>query len=99
MSYGYDYSPAASAARSERAAFIRRTYAHVAGAILALVGLEALLLNTVNHQAVLQLMLGNRLTWLVVLLCFMGAGWLAQSWASSESSRGIQYLGLGLYVV
>jgi FtsH-binding integral membrane protein len=99
MSYGYDYSPAASAARSERAAFIRRTYAHVAGAVLALVGLEALLLNTVDHMTVLRLMFGAPYSWLVVLLCFMGAGWLARVWASSDTSRATQYLGLGLYVV
>ena len=99
MSYEFDHSLAATAARSERAAFIRRTYAHVAGAVLALIGLDALLLNVVDHRAVVELMLGNRLTWLVVLLCFMGAGWLAQTWASSETSRGVQYLGLGLYVV
>jgi FtsH-binding integral membrane protein len=35
---------------------------------------------------------------LFVLLAFMGASWLAQTWAQSDSSRGMQYLGLGLYV-
>src|SRR5262249_2648929 len=30
---------------------------------------------------------------------FFGASWLAQSWAQSGSSPGLQYLGLGLYVV
>ena len=34
-----------------------------------------------------------------VLAAFMGASWLAQTWARSESSPGTQYLGLGLYVV
>jgi FtsH-binding integral membrane protein len=99
MSYGYEHSLAARAAGSERAAFIRRTYAHLAGAVLALIGIEALLLNTVDHRTVLQVMVGSRISWLVVLLAFMGAGWLARSWASSQTSVGMQYLGLALYVV
>jgi FtsH-binding integral membrane protein len=99
MSYGLDYSLAAQAAGWERAAFIRRTYAHLAGAILAFAGLETLLINTVDHQAVLRLFLGGRLTWLIVLGAFMVAGWVAQTWAQSDTSRALQYLGLGLYVV
>jgi FtsH-binding integral membrane protein len=35
----------------------------------------------------------------LVLLVFMGAAWIARAWASSNSSRGMQYLGLALYVV
>ncbi len=99
MSYGFDYSLAAQASSSDRAAFIRRTYAHLAGAILAFAGLETLLINTVDHQAVLSLFLGGRLTWLLVLGAFMVAGWVAQAWARSETSRGLQYMGLALYVV
>jgi FtsH-binding integral membrane protein len=100
MSYGYDYSVAARAAGSERALFIRRTYAHLAGAILAFMGIEALLLNVLSNDAQLQIlrMMGGY-GWLFVLFAFMGASWLAQTWAQSDSSRGMQYVGLGLYVV
>jgi FtsH-binding integral membrane protein len=101
MSYGYDYSVAARAASSDRAAFIRRTYAHLAGAILAFMGIEVLLFQVLGQQGqveVLRLMLGGRISWLVVLLAFMGASWLAQVWARSDTSPGLQYLGLGLYV-
>jgi len=82
-----------------RATFIRRTYAHLAGAILAFVGLEALLLSVVNEQNILQIFGRSRYSWLFVLLAFMGASWIAQMWARSETSIGLQYLGLGLYVV
>jgi FtsH-binding integral membrane protein len=101
MSYGYDYSVAARAAGSERALFIRRTYAHLAGAILAFMGIEALFLNVLSNDAQLQIlrMMTGGYGWLFVLLAFMGASWLAQTWAQSESSRGMQYVGLGLYVV
>jgi len=100
MSYGYDYSVAARAAGSERALFIRRTYAHLAGAILAFMGIEALLLNLLSmdqQKMILDTMGGYG--WLVVMLAFMGASWLAQTWAQSETSSAMQYMGLGLYVV
>jgi hypothetical protein len=99
MSYGLDYSMAAQAAGWERAAFIRRTYAHLAGAILAFAAIETVLINVVDPQQVLSLFLGTRYTWLLVMLAFMAAGWVAQTWARSDTSRGLQYLGLGLYVV
>lgn len=99
MPYELDYRVAAETGAGERAAFIRRTYAHVAGAVLALIGLETLLLNTVDHRTVLELMWGSRLSWVVVWVAFMAAGWVAQAWASSNTSTTLQYLGLGLYVV
>src|SRR6185437_15884501 len=37
--------------------------------------------------------------WLVVMFAFMGASYLAQTWAQADSSPGMQYMGLGLYVV
>jgi FtsH-binding integral membrane protein len=99
MRYELEYPIAAEAARSERAAFVRRTYAHLAGAILAFMGLEALLLQAFTPQEVLGLLGTSRLSWLLVLLGFMAAGWVAQMWAQSSSSPAMQYAGLGLYVV
>ena len=99
MSYGYDYSVAAHATSSDRAVFIRRTYAHLAGAILAFMGLEALLLNVVGPEQVFGVLGASRFSWLIVLLAFMAAGWVARAWAHSDSSPALQYLGLGLYVV
>lgn len=102
MSYGYDYSVAARAAGADRATFIRRTYAHLAGAILAFMGIEVLLfqvLGEAGQMKVLQLLMVNRFSWLAVLLAFMGASWLAQTWAQSDTSSAMQYVGLGLYVV
>lgn len=98
MSYGYEY-PVARAASSERALFIRRTYSHLAGAILAFMGIEALLLNVVGAEQVFGVLGASRFSWLVVLLAFMAAGYIARRWAHSESSPAMQYLGLGLYVV
>ncbi len=99
MSYGWDYSVAAQAAASDRATFIRRTYAHLAGAILAFMGIEAVLLNVVPHDAVFRFFFATPMSWLFILLAFMGASYLAQTWAQSDSSPGLQYVGLGLYVL
>ncbi|HMG53918.1 MAG TPA: Bax inhibitor-1 family protein [Kofleriaceae bacterium] len=43
--------------------------------------------------------LSGQLNWLVVILLFMGVGYLAQRLAYSPSSRGLQLVGLGVFVV
>jgi FtsH-binding integral membrane protein len=98
MSQGYGYGvPAAYAPADARAAFIRRTYGHLAGAILAFIALEALLISSGAGEMALG-MLRGRFAWLIVLAAFMGVSWLANAWAQSNQSRGLQYLGLALYV-
>jgi FtsH-binding integral membrane protein len=100
MRYEFSYPSVAAAAPADaRAAFIRRTYAHLAGAILAFVGLEALLIALFPPETVFRALAFSPYSWLFVLLAFMGASWVAQSWARSEASPAIQYAGLGLYVV
>ncbi len=96
--YSLDYGPiAAQAEGSERAAFIRRTYGHLAGAILAFIILEAVLLHLPGIERVVLNMLSG--SWLIVLLAFMGVSYLANWWAHSETSIGLQYLGLAVYTV
>jgi FtsH-binding integral membrane protein len=88
---------AIDAAADVRAAFIRRTYAHLAVAVLAFVGLECLFLNTpAILNPMLQLM-GR--AWWAVLIGFMIVGWVADKWAQSDTSIGMQYLGLALYTL
>jgi FtsH-binding integral membrane protein len=100
MSYTMNYPMAARAEASERVAFVRRTYAHLAGAILAFVALEALLLQVIDVQrTLLPLMARSGMSWLVVLLAFTAVSWIANRWAQSDASVGLQYLGLSLYVV
>lgn len=90
----------AQAPPTERAAFIRRTYAHLAGAILAFIALETLLLNSPLAEPLIGIMFGaGSLSWLIVLGAFMGVSYLAHWWANSDTSPTMQYLGLGLYVV
>jgi FtsH-binding integral membrane protein len=94
--------PAILAEEDARAAFIRRTYIHLFGAILAFVAFEAAVFTLVPMETLhglMQQLFASRYGWLVVLLAFMGVSWLANSWASSEVSRGMQYAGLALYVI
>ncbi len=94
--YANPYS-AAAAEPTERAIFIRKTYLHLAGAILAFVGIEAWLLNSSIGESLASWMLS--LNWLFILGGFMAASWIADRWAQSDASRGKQYLGLSLFVV
>lgn len=95
MEYANPYV-VANAEASERTRFIRRTYIHLALAIAAFAGLEAFCLSQSWAVPLAQKMLSN---WLFVLIPFMGAAWIADKWARSATSRGMQYAGLGLYVV
>ena len=97
--YSNPYLSAAAAGPIERGQFIRRTYIHLAGAILAFVALEAVFLNSAIAPAMMNLMVGGKYSWLIVLGLFMGVSWLAESWARSGASMAMQYAGIALYVV
>lgn len=99
--YELDAPLAIQAERSERALFIRRTYAHLAGAILAFVALEAAFFTLVPQESIRQFMatfFGSPVSLLILLAAFIGVGYLAQYWAHASTSPTMQYLGLGLYV-
>ena len=70
---------------SERAAFIRRTYAHLALAVLAFIIVEAFLVQLPIAGAIAGAMTGG-FSWLIVLAAFMGVSWLAEQWANSDTS-------------
>jgi FtsH-binding integral membrane protein len=93
---------AAQAPPSERTDFIRKTYAHLLGAVLAFVGIETMLFATGTAERMFDLMRANgrsNMGMLFVVFGFIAVSWLANSWARSSSSVGLQYAGLSLYVV
>ncbi len=90
---------AAEASSGERLTFIRKTYLHLGGAVLAFIAIEAALLASPLAEPIVRTFLGGRLSWIVVLGAFMFVGWVAERWARSATSAAMQYLGLGLYVV
>jgi uncharacterized protein len=89
---------------SDRVRFIRMTYLHLLGAVLTFAGLlylfmtNATLIEKVSIPLV-KFAIGGRWNWGVVLLAFMVVSWVADYWASHATSRGMQYAGLGIYVV
>lgn len=90
---------AANAAPEARASFIRKTYLHLAGAILAFILLETYLFMSGIANTIAATVLGGRLSWFLVLAAFMGVSFLASWWANHQTSKAMQYLGLALYVV
>ncbi len=93
------YPDAHSVAESPavRAQFIERTYLHLAGAIAAFVGLEYVFLNLPAMRSLGISMLSTH--WGLVLIAFIAVSWIADSFARRSTSRPMQYLGLGLYVL
>lgn len=91
---------AANALPEERARFIRKTYLHLAAAILAFAALETFLFASGAANTIMStLRLGGSMSWLLVLGAFMGVSYLASNWANSNASKGMQYVGLALYIV
>jgi len=82
----------------ERADFIRKTYTHMAFAILAFIILESMLLNWSGARALVVKMVDGY-NWLIVLGLFMVVSYVADKWARSSTSKQMQYFGLGLYVI
>lgn len=93
------YFSVAQAQPDERAAFIRRTYLHLAGAVAFFIGIEALLIQSPLAGVMLRIIAGNRYGWMLVLGAFVVTGWLARSMAANVTSVAAQYAGLALYVV
>jgi FtsH-binding integral membrane protein len=90
---------AAEAETNDRAKFIRLTYIHLFFAILSFTGLEAILLSTPAVTNAMAGVVTMPYGWLIVMAVFIGASYLANYWASSATSKGMQYAGLALYVV
>jgi FtsH-binding integral membrane protein len=89
---------AVDAAVDERIAFIRRVYAHLLGATLLFVGCCTLFVtNPVLVRPILGMVFAGQ--WWLLMIGFMAASWAAQRMAMSQTSRGVQYLGLGMYAV
>jgi FtsH-binding integral membrane protein len=91
---------AAQAAVDQRATFIRNTYLHLLGAILAFAAIDAVALTLFNEQiGRFSATVTSGYSWLLFMGAFMVVSYIADRWAHSDTSRSMQYLGLGLYVV
>lgn len=95
----YASSTVAEAPPETRADFIRKTYAHVAGALAVFALLEAAMIKAGLGATALAIVSSHSYAWLAVLGGFMVVGWLASRLATSNASVATQYLGLALYTV
>ena len=93
------YQPLSSATVSERAEFIRKTYLHVALAVVVFMLLEVIFFATGIAEAVAGLLLTGGWTWLIVLGGFMFVSFKAEKWARSSTSQQTQYVGLFVYTL
>ena len=82
-----------------RRAFIRQTYIHLAAAIYGFVALEWLLFS-LGFDSWMMNQLGGLGRWspLLLVIAFAVASQVADRWARSDASIGMQYAGLFLYV-
>ena len=93
----------------DRVSFYRRTYAHVAGALLGFAALLALFFAGFDQQTGIAFVLAKSLfgmmqslgawSWLLVMLAFWVGTMVAQGLATNRASVAAQYSGLGLYVL
>ena len=85
---------------SDRVAFLRKTYAHLGGALIAFAALTAFMMSQMSELSLRWAFWGSQgMHWLLVLGLFIVVNIGAQRLAYAETSRGLQYLGLGLAVV
>jgi FtsH-binding integral membrane protein len=104
MSYAYemDRPLAARAAQSERAGFIRRTYAHLAGAVLAFVTIEFLIFTFVPQhelESTMFRLFSSPGTQLLLVGAYVGVSMFARYLALHGGRSISAYAGLTLYTV
>jgi len=99
MSYSMDYPmPVERAPANERAAFIRRTYGHLAGGVLACMVLEYILLQLPIIASMVHAIERMPILWFLVMGAFVVVNMVADSWARSDQPVNMQYLGYGLCI-
>ena len=89
--------PVSAMGTETRAAFISRTYAHVALSILGFATIESYLFSSGLAQEIAPRMLG--VNWLLILGAFMVVGWLASHVAHRVESKPLQYAALAGFVI
>ncbi|MDY3343911.1 Bax inhibitor-1 family protein [Riemerella anatipestifer] len=87
----------AQATDVEKATFYKKTYTHLALAVLAFVVVESLLISVVPEEIIIS-MISGKYIWLLILGGFWLASILANKWTLSQD-KGTQYMGLGVYVL
>jgi len=85
---------------SDRVSFLRKTYAHLGVALIAFAAITAGMMRFATEASLKfsSWAFTGRWNWMMVLILFMVVGYVAERLARSNTSRGLQYLGLGIAV-
>ena len=86
---------------SDRVAFLRKTYTLLTVALAGFAGCTAGIIKFAPDLSFRfsQWAFQGQWTWIAVLVMFMLVGYVAQKLAMSETSRGLQFIGLAVAVV
>ena len=91
--------PVSMLSTEKRAAFLKKTYGHVALAFLAFVGVETLLFVSGLAEGILNIVMTGRFAWIILIFGSMYGLRAVDKWAINQSSKGPQYLALGAAVL
>ena len=85
---------------SDRVAFLRKTYGLLGVALIAFAVITGGMMRFMpdTSWAFSSWAFTGRWNWLLVMGLFMLVGYVAERLARSDTSRGLQYLGLGIFV-
>ena len=85
---------------SDRVAFLRKTYGLLGEALVGFAVLTAGMMRFATETSLhfSQWAFTGRWSWLLVIGLFMVVGFIARRLAVSETSRGLQLLGLGIFI-
>ncbi len=98
-----DYSPldqnlvVSQVSATERTTFIKKTYMHVAMAVLGFVAFEALF-QSIPAIKQIGMSMAQGWTWLIVLGGFAFATGAVERWAMTSKDKGKQYIALTIFV-
>jgi FtsH-binding integral membrane protein len=89
--------PAEMADADARVDFIRKTYIHLTGAVLAFAFICAVALQFDGVREICAMFLKTPFLYLIAMFGLMGVSFVCDRWAAQSTNIGTQYLGLSLY--
>jgi len=83
---------------SDRINFLRKTYAHLGISLLIWAAATGYVFRYMQSFSIHFTVWALQMSWLVVMALLIGSGMIARWLASSQKSRALQYLGLGIMI-
>lgn len=91
--------PVAALSNEAKVAFYKKTYAHVAGGVMAFYMLETFLLQSDAIKSFFYSLMGNGISWLLLLGAFMFITNYVEKTALQTADKNKQYLAYGVYIL